>query len=332
MKDDKCCIALLALTIIALAACAPADSAPGLDALATQFPRLDGSTTTLVITRSIAAAVRGVKLEWTEPAPDALQRTMVPVAGSGQADSAFITGLKHNTTHQAYLNIIDGSIDCALIARLPSPDELAAAAAGVTLDTVPIALDAFVFMAHVANPLAGLSLDQIRSVYSGQTTRWDQLGVAVPGFDQPQLITAYQRERNSGSQELMEALILPHDQMIDSPQLVVPTMLGPFNAIGGDLWGEDGNRLGLGYTVYFYITSIFPHQRVKMVAVEGVQPDAASIASRRYPLTAEVYGVIRADQPEDHVGRLTRDWLLTEAGQALVADCGYVPVNPPAGQ
>lgn len=298
--------------------------------LASDFPVMDGSTTTQVVSRKIACMVYGVETIWTEPQPEALQRTLVPVEDTDPEKAKFIAAIKHNTTHQAYLNVVDGTVDCALIARLPSPDEIAyAEEKGVKLECVPVALDAFVFLAHVDNPLDSLTLDQIRDVYTGKVKTWDQLGVTIASDESgPQLITAYQRERNSGSQELMNSLVLPQDKLIDAPQLIVLTMLGPFNAIGGDLWGKDGNRLGFGYTVYFYMTSIFPHKRVKMIGVNGVHPNYETIANRTYPLTAEVYSVIRADIPKGHRGRLVRDWLLTKEGQLAVTSCGYVGITP----
>lgn len=320
---------IAALVVLAMAGCGVQEiQDPILKKLSRDFPRIDGSTTTLVVTRALAAEVWGLDWEWTEPKPDALQRTIVPVEGSPEEASGAFMALKHNTTHQAYVNVITGDSDLGLLARRPSPDEAALAQeSGVILEVVPLAMDAFVFLAHKENPLSNLTLDEIRGVYTGALTTWDQLGVTFTGRPLLQKITPYQRERNSGSQELMEELILPHDRIIQTPQLIVTTMLGPFNAIGGDLWGEDGNTLGLGYTVYFYFTAIFPHSRVKMVPINGISPTFQTIQEGSYPLTAPVFAVIRRDLPLGHRGRVARDWLLSVPGQRLLEKTGYVSLE-----
>jgi phosphate transport system substrate-binding protein len=108
--------------------------------------------------------------------------------------------------------------------------------------------------------------------------------------------------------------------MIDAPEMIFETMMGPINAIGEDPGG-------IGYSVYFYAKFILPDPRIKLIAIEGVEPTSENIASGTYPLATEVYVVVRADMPEDSTAVLLRDWLLTEAGQAAIASSGYVPLQ-----
>ena len=119
----------------------------------------------------------------------------------------------------------------------------------------------------------------------------------------------------------MKALVMQDTPKIDAPDMILPSMVGPFNAISSD-------PQGIGYSVYFYAAVIFPDVWVDMVAVDGVMPDSENIASRNYPLTTEVYVVVREGMAEDSTAVLMRDWLLTEEGQAAVAKSGYVPVLP----
>jgi phosphate transport system substrate-binding protein len=95
------------------------------------------------------------------------------------------------------------------------------------------------------------------------------------------------------------------------------SMMGPVNAIAED-------RLAIGYSVYYYAMFIFPDERVKLIAIDGVQPTSDTIAKRAYPLTTEVYAVVRGDMPEDSTAIMLRDWLLTEEGQGAIAESGYV--------
>ncbi|MDR1384921.1 MAG: substrate-binding domain-containing protein [Planctomycetaceae bacterium] len=91
-----------------------------------------------------------------------------------------------------------------LIARRPSEDEKKAAQlADVELDIRPIALDGFVFVVNRANPVESLTLEQIQSIYaSPQHKSWKDFG------GNQEQITPYERNRNSGSRELMDELVV----------------------------------------------------------------------------------------------------------------------------
>jgi phosphate transport system substrate-binding protein len=212
------------------------------------------------------------------------------------------------------MNLIKGDTDVILVARLPSDDEIKSAQLrGVTLNVQPVALDAFVILVNVENEVDNLSLDNIRDIYTGKITQWSDVG-GGDGVIQP-----YQRNRNSGSQELMEKLVMQGTQMIDAPDMIVEGMMGPFNALSSD-------TLGIGYSVYFYAEHMFTSETVVLIAVDGVAPTSETIGKNTYPLTTEVYIVIREDTPEDSTARLFRDWLLSEEGQEVVAGSGYVPL------
>jgi len=298
-------------------------------AIVADFPVLDGSTSDHPLGRLLVCDLLGAECAWSAPADANVERTFVPAATVPEDVARQILAVKFNTTHGAYLNLIDGKADIILEARRPSVDELAAAeAANVELEVTPIALDAFVFLANEQNPVDSLPLATIRDIYAGKTTTWKQAGVDVG--DAAALIHAYQRERNSGSQELMMSLVMKELPMLEAPNMIVKTMLGPFNAIGGDpLTGAGGDPLGFGYSVYFYAAVMFDNERVQIIGVDGVKPDARTIASRTYPLAADVYAVTIKGAPADSPGVRFRDWLLTPDGQRAVKLSGYVGLAEP---
>jgi phosphate transport system substrate-binding protein len=265
---------------------------------------------------TIACHILGVPCDWQEGdlfdptrriAPD-------PEFNGSLALIEKLYSIHHNGTHNAYMNLIEGNADIILVARRPSEDEIQAAQqANINLDVKPVALDAFVFLVHKDNRVDNISLEKIRDIYSGKITQWLELG------GKKDVIHTYQRNRNSGSQELMEALVMRGKPMIEAPDMILESMMGPINVIGDD-------PLGIGYSVYFYAAHIFPHENVKMIAVDNVPPTSEDIATRDYPLTTEVYAVVREDIPEENEVRLFLDWLLTNEGQAVVAESGYVPL------
>lgn len=110
--------------------------------------------------------------------------------------------------------------------------------------------------------------------------------------------------------------------------MITSTMLGPFNAIGGNRFsGEGGDPFGLGHSVFFYTKFMFPHSYVKMIGVNGGEPTSETIAAKKYLLTAEVFVAVRQDMPARSSALLFRDWLFTDDGQNAIIESGYVPIE-----
>jgi phosphate transport system substrate-binding protein len=322
---------LVFILLFAAVGCGPAvaDTPPEIDLpanvltlIAGDYPRVDGSTSAFPLQMLIACEVLGISCVWWDSSPyspfDMTTRGIYPeddiwLTHSEVGETLF--NIVHNGTHSAYMNLIRGDADIILVARQPSEDEITAAQIrGVTLHIQPVALDAFVFLVNVENKVDDLSLNTIRDIYSGQYDFWPEVG-GGDGSIQP-----YQRNPNSGSQELMEKLVMQGAPMVDAPDMILEGMMGPFNAISSDVYG-------IGYSVYFYAEYMFTSETVKMIGVNGVAPNSENISERKYPLTTEVYVVIRDDTSEHSTARLLRDWLLTDAGQDVVAQSGYVPVR-----
>jgi phosphate transport system substrate-binding protein len=284
-------------------------------AIAQDYPSVDGSTSALPLQQVIACKILGIPCSWTKDffgdswtvSPDLLR--------TDASDLERMGAIVHNGTHESYVNLIEGQADFILVARTPSDDELQAAREkDVTLDVRPVALDAFVFLVNAENPVNDLALETVRDIYAGKITHWTE------GDLKGKPISTYQRNPNSGSQELMEKLVMKGVPMVDSPDMILETMMGPINAVGDDL-------LGIGYSVYYYAVFILPSPQVKLIAIDGVAPTSTNIADRTYPLTTEVYAVVREGMPADSTAVLLRNWLLTDEGQATVAESGYVPLG-----
>ena len=305
-----------------------------LDALS--YPAVDGSTSTYPLARLIACRLLDVPYGWTaNPIRDFSARHF---GGMQAGDYQFITRdlradpgnnslmrrkatlingciARHSGTNQAYINLIQGKADLILVAREPSSDELDLARTRL-LDVRPVALDAFVFMVNAANPVEGLTTEQIRSIYTGQITHW-------PEPWKEKAVHGYIRDRNSGSQELMDKLIMngtPFHEKFRYEDMLASGMGGPFHRLRED-------QFGLGFSVYYYAHFMTVSPATRLIAVDGVHPNRETIANRRYPYVTAVFVAIRNDLPEEHDARRLRDWLLSEEGQAVVAESGYIPIG-----
>ncbi len=293
------------------------------------YPNVDGSTSAQPLLAKAACSLLGVRSTWAHSDEDD-SRTLwaTDYAGDKNFESYYrakmalfnrINNLVHyNGTHEAYVNLINGRADLVLVARLPSEDELRLAEKRkVSLDSRPVALDAFVFLLNARNPVETLTIGQIRDIYSGRIVNWRQAG----GPDAA--IRPYQRNRNSGSQELMQKLVMKERAMIKAPDLLVETLMSTtFLTVDQDVQG-------IGYSVYYYQEHMAPPGPTKACAVDSVLPTSETIRSGQYPLVTDVYVVIRRDLPPEHPARRLRDWLLSPTGQRMVEQTGYVAVSPP---
>jgi phosphate transport system substrate-binding protein len=215
--------------------------------------------------------------------------------------------------------LIEGRSDIGLLARPPSSAELELSRAkSVDLEFTPCALDAFVFLVNKANPVRNLTRKQIQDIYSGKITTWESVGGSGR-------ITAYQREENSGSQQLMNKLVMkdvplydPKDYK-DGPQLIGQIMSSTFLSLTSD-------EHAIGYSVYYYEHFMSGSPRTRTIAVDGVEPNSETIGKRKYPYLCEVLVVTRKGLGHDAPAAKLRAWLLSPEGQSVVRASGYVPL------
>ncbi len=301
------------------------------------YPKVDGSTSTQPLQMLVACKVFGLRTGWVHVEQDDTRylwpspRLGEAVQPEGKIDlhqdywlCQYIGALvQPHGTSESYINLISKRVDLVLAARLPSDDELKRAGRlGMQLDSRPVALDAFVFLLNGKNPVADLTIEQIRDIYSGRVVNWRRVG----GPDAP--IRPYQRPRNSGSQELMQTLVMKGRAMRAAPDLLTGALMSsPFLALDDDVHGIAGLFLPITITSHEFMA---PQVAIKACAVEGILPTAESIRSRRYPFLTEVYAVVRRDLPPVHPAYRLRNWLLEPTGQGIVEESGYVAVGETA--
>lgn len=258
------------------------------------YPRVDGSTVTIPLSEAVASAVLHLPLE------EARQYVL------------------HNKTHQAYLNLVDGKADIIFVTS-PSEEELTyAAEKGVELTVTPVVSEGFVFLVNKENPVDSLTVAQIRDIYAGRITNWQEVG----GNDEP--IIAFQRPENSGSQTGMLDLVIGADELMAAPtEKVVAEMGGLIDAVAS----YDNAQNAIGYSYYYYATDMWLNEDVKLLAVEGVTPDKTTISDGTYPITTAYYAVTRSDLRSDDSAQVLLDWMLSSEGQQVAEEAGYVKLG-----
>lgn len=290
-------LVLIMLTLAVLAGCGPLqDEGKGesLHWTPEEYPKVDGSTLTIPFSEALGAAVMDLPIE------EARQHIL------------------HNTTHNAYINLIEGRADIIFVTP-PSEEELAyAKQMGVELSVIPMMRDGFVFFVNGSNPVDGVKLQDIVDIYSGKITNWSQLG----GEDKE--IIAYQRQENSGSQTGMLKMVMKDVPMEEPP---MGHVIGEMGAIIDAVAFYDNEVSAMGYSYYYFVKNMWGDENIKLLAVDGVVPGDETIGNNSYPLVSTTYLVYRSDEPEGSKARLLADFILSEEGQKIAEENGYVPLR-----
>jgi len=258
------------------------------------YPRMDGSTANLPLMAAVLSETTGLDVAVAE------------------------NTVGCTTTPYAWESLARGESDILLVYEAADDTKALLDEIGTELEIVPIGLDALVFIVNEQNPVQSMTQDQLREVYTGQITNWQELG----GEDLD--ITAFQRVPTSGSQSLFMKLLMQDVTPMEAPTEFAPAEMGQLIE-GLAAYNNEGSALG--YSVFYYASYMYAKPGLRFLAVDGVAPSDETIADQSYPLLNPFYVVIRADEPEDSPARVLRDWLLTDAGKQVIADAGYIPYN-----
>ena len=270
------------------------------------YPIVDGSTATLPLSRAIYMLTTGASLEEAE------------------------SNIVHNKTTQSYFNLMNKENDI-ILAYSPSDEMMKAIEEtnekgsgefeGETLTPIkiaPIGRDALVFLANKSNKVNNLSSKEIVDIYSGKITNWKELG----GDDIE--IKAFQRPQNSGSQNLVEKLVMKDTKMA---QPVAEAVKGDMGELIEGVASYDNTANALGYSVYYYARNMKNDPKLKFMQVDDIKPNSDTIRSKEYPYINDFYVAIRADEKEDSNAYKLFEWLTSDNGQTVINKLGYTGIK-----
>ena len=183
------------------------------------------------------------------------------------------------------------------------------------LEIDPIGRDGLVFIVNVNNPIESLTIDQIRDIYTGKITDWSEVG------GEPGKIRAFQRNSTSGSQTLLNKLVMNGETPMEPEK---DMLVGTMGELIESVASFDGTGSAIGFSVYYYADKMKADPNLKMIRVNDVAPSNASIEDGTYPLVNDFYMAIRASETQDSPVRKLRDWMLSDNGKELLEEEGYV--------
>jgi phosphate transport system substrate-binding protein len=241
--------------------------------------------------------------EFTKVAPD------VEIEVSGGGSGVGIAALEK------------GTVDIANASRNIKPEEadLVRKNTGKDPKEFVVGYDALAIYVNKDNPMEEITIDQLKQIFAegGTIAKWSELGVKIPDGASDEIIRI-SRQSSSGTYEFFREHVLgKHDFKLGSRD-----MNGSKEVV--ELVGS--TKTAIGYSGMGYATS-----NVKMLKIKtdkgSFAPTVENAQSKAYPLARSLLMYTLGD-PEG-AEKQYLDWIVSDAGQKILADNGYVPLSAP---
>lgn len=259
------------------------------------FPvKTDGSTSAIAIDAAVKAAYIG--------------------GFTGKDLEPFIT---HSKTYGAFVKLVAGETDAIYSVPLSAEQIEYAEEHDFRYECVPVAREAFVFVVNAKNPVNSLTSEELREIYSGQITNWNEVG----GNDsEPEL---YLRNENSGSGSYFRDFMGDLEPATGQRTYISGHMGNILDAVAS----YDNGPNAIGFSVYSFVTQMYQNSsELKMLSVDGIEPCRETIMNETYPLSSCTYFIFSANEPENSEVRKLADFIKTEKAQSAIEETGYMRI------
>lgn len=171
------------------------------------------------------------------------------------------------------------------------------------LTPIVIARDGIALVVHPGNPVADLTLDQARAIFSNRVRDWRELG------GRPGRIWPVTREEGSGTRGAFQELVM-HKEII-SPRAMVQDSNGSVRAV----IAHDPNGIG-------YISLGLVDSSVKALRIGGVVPSREHVKDKSYSLVRPFLFTVK--DPPHGIAKDFIDYVLGAEGQKTLEDEGLI--------
>jgi len=227
-----------------------------------------------------------------------------------------VTGGGSGTGFSALLN---NTVDIANASRAIKPEEKKEAQSkGFEPVEFVVARDAIAVIVNPANPVKGLTLEQISRIYKGDIRRWSEVG----GEDRPIVRTS--RESNSGTHVYFLDTVIRLGNSKSKDLFSADTLLLPSSE--GIIAEVRDNPNAIGYDGLGYITAEVKTLGVaKKAGGDFVMPSAETVNDKSYPVARDLY-MYTHGQPGGEIKKYL-DWIISDEAQKIVGQLGFVPIK-----
>ena len=190
---------------------------------------------------------------------------------------------------------------------------------------IKVSIDALAVFVHKDNPIKGLTLQQVDSIFSktrkrgGQPiTKWGQAGLQGDIADES--ITLYGRNSASGTYGYFKKVALKKGDFLSSVK-----EMGGSSAV---IQSISVDKKGIGYSGIGYKTAGVRTLPLGATADKLYEPNVENCLSGDYPL-ARFLNIYVNKKPGQKLSKLSYEFLrfvLSKQGQEIVVDDGYFPL------
>ena len=184
-----------------------------------------------------------------------------------------------------------------------------------------VAYDALAVYAHPSNPIKEISIEELREIWAegGSLTAWEQINPAITGK-----LVLFGRQNNSGTYDYFREHICGKDA--EKKQREFRGGISEMNGSEEVVQNVGKTQLALGYSGMGYKNKDVNWMKVSAKKGEpGVEPGIDAARSGAYPISRKLY-LYTAGEPSAEA-KAFLDWILSDAGQAIVGKEGFVPLK-----
>jgi phosphate transport system substrate-binding protein len=171
-----------------------------------------------------------------------------------------------------------------------------------------IARDGIAIVVHPDVPVDGLTKDQVKGIYEGSITVWDEVG----GPSIPIIVVG--REEGSGTRGAFGELVMGDEEFA----MVETAILQPSN--GAVVTTVSTTPDSIGFISFGYMD-----ESTKPLAMDGVEPTVANALGGDYPVVRPLNMLTNGEATG--VVKDFLDFVFSDEGQAIVVDEGYLSVG-----
>ena len=201
--------------------------------------------------------------------------------------------------------LVAGQTDLVATSRLIEPP-----AGAASFWVGDLALDGVAVIVNAQNPVSGLTLQDVRDIFSGVRGEWRDFGIDGRG-----VIAVLVRDDGDGTRVAFDKVVMGQIDLTKSA-IVLPTGDTVINYVS--LQPD-----GIGYIPASRLMNL--PSTVKPLEIEGQLPTTATLISGNYRLV-HTLNVIAAREPQGELRKFLA-WALGAEGQKMVAGMNFVPTG-----
>lgn len=204
--------------------------------------------------------------------------------------------------------LIDGICDIADASRPMKKKEIVKAKEkGVNPEPYVVAMDGIAVIVHPTNSVNKLTIADLKSIYTGKTSNWNELG------GEYKKIVVISRDVASGTYECFSKLALKKERVRPDALLQASNV-----AVASTVKRTPG---AIGYVGLGYLSP-----EVKALDIDGVTPSVGTVRSGRYPISRPLFMYTNGEAKG--VTKDFIDFVLGYEGQMIVKKQGFVALEP----